>query len=92
MIAVCVLLEGLNYQRYKMIKARGFEEVDMPFRLKITASYFVTVFLAYCIMLVIMSFNGGAFFSVMFGLTIGNSIFSFQKKKVAINERKIERL
>ena len=75
-----------------MIKNRGDKEVDMPFRLKITTSYFVTVFIAYCVMLVIMSYNGGAFFAVILGLTIGNSIFSFQKKMVAINERKLQRM
>jgi hypothetical protein len=75
-----------------MIKARANEEINMSFRLKITGSYFITVFLSYCIMLVIMSFNGGAFFSVILGLSIGNNIFSYQKKMVLINERNLQRI
>ena len=75
-----------------MIKANGDQEVTTAFRMKITLSYFVTVFLAYCIMLVIMSFNGGAFITIILGLTFGNTITSYNKKRVQIIENKIARM
>merc|ERR1712166_846639 len=88
----CVILEGLNYHRFVMIKKHGDQDVTMNFKLKITFSYFVTVFLAYCIMLVIMSFNEGAFVTIILGLTVGNTIFSYQKKKIEINEKKLAKM
>ena len=85
----CVVLEGLNYHRYKMIKQHKEDEVSHSFRFKITGSYFVTVLMAYSVMLVIMSFNGGAFITIILGLTFGNSIFSYYKKKDLINDRQL---
>merc|ERR1719263_692914 len=84
--AFCVLIEGINYHRYVMLKAHGKSEVDMAFKMKIVGSYFVSIFLAYAIMLVIMSFNGGAFITVVLGLTVGNCIFSYFKKKNQIEQ------
>ena len=84
-------MEGLNYHRYTAIKAHGEKAVTMNFRLKITASYCVTVFLAYCIMLVVMSFNIGAFITIIAGLTVGNFIFGYMKKQNQIKERRFAR-
>ena len=71
-----------------MIKANGTNDVSMNLRMKITGSYFVSTSLAYGIMLVIMSFNEGAFVTVVAGLTAGNFIFGYMKKQIQIKDRK----
>ena len=53
----------------------------MMSRLMITFTYFVSVTLAYGLMLVIMSFNFGVFVAIVLGLTIGNGVFTHLKRK-----------
>ena len=86
---ICVISEGVNYHRYTMIKANGDRRIPIPLRIKITASYFATVTISYGIMLVVMSFNAGAFITIIAGLTLGNFTFGYVKKKRQINERKL---
>ena len=76
-----ILLEAINYHRTLMIKNLQFKEASIADRCRISLSYFVSVAIAYALMLCVMSFNAGVFFTVVFSLTLGNSFFSFMQKK-----------
>ena len=80
-----ILLEGINYHRSLMIKKLQWKQATIGDRARISLSYFVSVFIGYALMLCIMSFNVGVFFTVVISVTLGTSIFSFiQKKNISI--------
>lgn len=62
---------------------KGIKDNPLPIKdkLLITFTYLVSTVVSYMLMLVVMSFNGGLFLATIFGLTIGNAIFSNLKKK-----------
>ena len=51
----------------------------MTLRLKLTINYFISVVIAYALMLCVMSYNGGVFVATILGLTTGHFVFSYLK-------------
>lgn len=49
-------------------------------RFFIALIYFVSIFLSYMLMLIVMTYNGGIFIVTVFGLTTGYFIFGFIRK------------
>ena len=43
--------------------------------------YFVSLFLSYILMLIVMTFNFGLFAATVFGLSLGYFVFGFIRKK-----------
>ena len=50
-------------------------------RLKIFVIYFLSIFLSYILMLIVMTFNAGLFFAAIIGLTVGYFVFGFVRKR-----------
>ena len=73
--------EALGYHRNKMIKDLAWKSATIGDRLKICGSYVLSVFLSYSLMLCIMSYNVGVFFTVIISLSLWNSVFNFYTKK-----------
>ena len=50
-------------------------------RIAITASYMLSVTLAYLLMLIVMTYNGVLFIATILGLGFGHFVFAFPPKK-----------
>ena len=75
-----IMLEAINYQRGLMVKQLT-DEISLVSKLMISFSYFLSVTLAYALMLCVMSFNTRVFIIVVLSITLGNSLFSYIKKR-----------
>ena len=91
--ALAFFYEALSYVRYSLssrsavIKTSLLEtegevepvlQVDIFRRLVITALYFVSITVAYFLMLIAMTFNGGLFIALVLGLVVGYAAFGFR--------------
>ena len=91
--ALAFFYEGLSYVRYSLssrspvLKTSLLEteteteqdlQVDIPRRVVITALYFVSITVAYFLMLIAMTFNGGLFIALVLGLVVGYAAFGFR--------------
>jgi uncharacterized RDD family membrane protein YckC len=50
-------------------------------RFLIALTYLLSVFLSYILMLIIMTYNGGIFITVVIGHTVGYFIFGFIRRR-----------
>ena len=55
--------------------------MPMSTRLTITFLYTLSVLLAYCIMLAVMTYNGGVCITAIVGLTVGDLFYSLVKDR-----------
>ena len=86
-----LLIEAINYVRFRIqIKKKGTvtagldnndailrgAKLDSGSRIALVLTYFISVTLAYALMLCVMSFNAGCFIACIVGLTVGNFTFA----------------
>ena len=62
-------------------KDNSIYTLSCKIRFIISITYFLSLFLSYMLMLIVMSFNGGLFIATVLGLTVGYFIFGFIRKK-----------
>ena len=62
-------------------KQKNIYAVSGQIRIVISIIYMISIFLAYMLMLVVMTYNAGLFIATVVGLTAGYAIFGFIKKK-----------
>ena len=88
-------IEGLNSMRYRMQsktyskinEALAGEKPDDVYKVSCTNRFlialvhFISLFLSYLLMLVVMTFNFGLFLATVLGLTVGYFIFGFIRKR-----------
>ena len=89
------LIEGLNSWRYSM-QSETYSKINETLaseapddvykvsctqRFKICLIYFMSLFLSYCLMLVVMTFNLGLFIATVLGLSTGYFVFGFIRKR-----------
>ena len=92
---IAFLIEGLNSYRYslqsttyiRINETLASENPDDVYRVsclerfKIFAVYFLSLFLSYMLMLIVMTFNAGLFLAAIFGLSAGYFAFGFVKRR-----------
>lgn len=92
---IAVVIEGLNSLRYswqsetysKISETLNSEKPDNVYRVsciqrfKIMFIYFISLFLSFFLMLIVMTFNFGLFLAAVFGLTFGYFVFGFIRKR-----------
>ena len=88
-------VEGLNSLRYSM-QSQTYEKISKTLnsgspddvykvscvhRFLIMVIYFLSLLLAYLLMLIVMTFNAGLFVACVMGLTAGYFVFGFVRKR-----------